>query len=39
VREEELVGLDFDGRTLSLFDAENGKALISEANEGVLGHG
>ncbi|GAA4166219.1 hypothetical protein GCM10023069_18700 [Shinella granuli] len=31
VREEELVGLDFDARTLSLFDAESGKALLSEA--------
>ena len=39
VREGEMVGLDFDARTLSLFDAENGKALLSEANEGVLGHG
>jgi len=39
VREEELVGLDFDARTLSLFDAENGKVLISEGNEGVLAHG
>ncbi|UPA26779.1 ABC transporter ATP-binding protein [Shinella oryzae] len=39
VREEELVGLDFDARTLTLFDADNGKALVSEANEGVLGNG
>jgi multiple sugar transport system ATP-binding protein len=39
VREDELVGLDFDARTLSLFDAESGKALVSEANEGVLRHG
>lgn len=39
VREEELIGLDFDARTLTLFDAENGKALVSEGNEGVLGHG
>ncbi len=39
VREDELIGLDFDARTLSVFDAENGKALISEANEGVLAHG
>jgi multiple sugar transport system ATP-binding protein len=39
VREEELVGLDFDARTLSLFDAESGKVLISEGNEGVLAHG
>ena len=39
VREGELVGLDFDARTLSLFDAESGKVLISEGNEGVLAHG
>jgi len=39
VREEELVGLDFDARTLSIFDAESGKVLISEGNEGVLAHG
>jgi multiple sugar transport system ATP-binding protein len=39
VREEEIVGLDFDTRTLSLFDADKGDALVSEANEGVLGHG
>ena len=39
VREEELVGLDFDARTLSLFDAESDKVLISEGNEGVLAHG
>jgi multiple sugar transport system ATP-binding protein len=39
VREEEMVGLDFDTRTLSLFDADKGNALVSEANEGVLGHG
>lgn len=39
VHEDELVGLDFDARTLSVFDAESGKVLLSEANEGVLGHG
>ncbi|PWK76844.1 ABC transporter ATP-binding protein [Aminobacter sp. AP02] len=39
IREDETIGLDFDARTLSLFDAENGKALLSEANAGVLGHG
>lgn len=39
VREEELIGLNFDARTLSLFDAESGKALVSEGNEGVLAHG
>ncbi|MCR6498249.1 ABC transporter ATP-binding protein [Shinella sp. CPCC 101442] len=38
-REDELLGLDFDARTLSLFDAESGRAMISEGNEGVLAHG
>ncbi|MEM7528904.1 MAG: ABC transporter ATP-binding protein [Pseudomonadota bacterium] len=32
-------GLSFDERTLTLFDAEKGNALLSAANEGVLGHG
>jgi len=32
------VGLEFDSRTLSLFEAGSGRALRSEANEGVLGH-
>jgi len=32
-------GLRFDPRTVSIFDAENGKALKSVANEGVLNHG
>ena len=35
----ELIGLEFDARTLSLFDEERGHALLSEANEGVLRHG
>ena len=39
VHEGEQVGLEFDARTLSIFDAETGKALLSEGNEGVLGHG
>lgn len=39
VREDESVGLDFDARTLSVFDAESGKALLSAGNEGVHGHG
>ncbi|MEM8952312.1 MAG: ABC transporter ATP-binding protein [Pseudomonadota bacterium] len=34
----EQVGLDFDGRTVSLFDAQSGRALRSELNEGVLSH-
>lgn len=32
-------GLKFDARTLSVFETEKGRALISEANEGVLGNG
>jgi multiple sugar transport system ATP-binding protein len=32
-------GLRFDARTISLFDAHTGRALVSEANEGVLIHG
>ncbi|WP_417815941.1 ABC transporter ATP-binding protein [Thalassospira alkalitolerans] len=33
------IGLRFDPRTITLFDAEKGGALRSEANEGVLNHG
>jgi len=33
------VGLEFDAGTLSLFQAESGRALRSIANEGVLNHG
>mgnify|MGYP003638767751 CR=1 FL=1 len=33
------IGLRFDPRTITLFDAEKGGALRSEANEGVLKHG
>jgi len=32
-------GLSFDARTITLFDAETGQALRSQANEGVLNHG
>ncbi len=32
-------GLDLDARTLTVFDADKGSALLSEANEGVLNHG
>ena len=35
----EIIGLDFHPNTVSLFDAKSGKALVSEANEGVLGGG
>ena len=39
VREGERTGLDFDARTLTLFDATSGRALRSDANEEVLNHG
>ncbi|WP_319532286.1 ABC transporter ATP-binding protein [uncultured Cohaesibacter sp.] len=39
VKEGEVVGLEFDVRTLTVFEGEKGRALLSEANEGVLGHG
>jgi multiple sugar transport system ATP-binding protein len=39
IRPGETVGLEFDARTLTLFGQEKGQALLSEANEGVLGHG
>lgn len=32
-------GLRFDPRTITLFDAKNGGAVLSEANQGVLNHG
>ena len=35
----EQLGLEFDARTLSVFDRRSGRALISEANCGVLKHG
>ncbi len=35
----ETLGLEFDARTLTLFKAKTGRALQSEANEGVLNHG
>jgi multiple sugar transport system ATP-binding protein len=39
IRADETVGLEFDRRSLTLFDAASGRALVSEANEGVLAHG
>jgi len=39
VREGERTGLDFDARTLSVFDNATGRALLSESNQGVLHHG
>lgn len=38
-RPGELTGLHFDPRTVTLFDAESGRALLSEANQGVIHHG
>jgi len=35
----ETVGLDFDPKTITLFDEANGRALRSELNSEVLGHG
>jgi len=35
----ELVGLDFNPRTITLFDNQSGRALRSDLNEGVLSHG
>ncbi len=39
VRPGETVGLAFDPETLTLFDENTGRALLSEANRRVLGHG
>lgn len=36
---DELIGLDFDSRNLTIFDSATGNALVSEANEGVLRRG
>jgi len=38
-RPGESVGLDFAGATVTLFDAQTGRALLSALNEGVLSHG
>ncbi|AGS22780.1 ABC transporter ATP-binding protein [Rhizobium etli] len=38
-RVEELIGLDFDSRNLTIFDSATGNALVSEASEGVLRRG
>ncbi|MEM1376857.1 MAG: ABC transporter ATP-binding protein [Pseudomonadota bacterium] len=39
VRSGEHVGLEFNADTLTLFDASTGNAVVSEANQRVLGHG
>ncbi|WP_322990524.1 ABC transporter ATP-binding protein [Hoeflea sp.] len=35
----ERVGLEFDPRTITIFDIATGRALLSQANQEVLGHG
>ena len=35
----ETVGLEFDQRTITIFNVETGRALLSQANQEVLGHG
>jgi multiple sugar transport system ATP-binding protein len=35
----ETVGLEFNGSTVTLFDAQTGRALRSDLNEGILSHG
>jgi multiple sugar transport system ATP-binding protein len=35
----ETVGLEFDAKTITVFDNQSGRALRSELNEGVLAHG
>lgn len=35
----ETIGLEFDSRTLTIFEGDKGHALVSEANEGVINHG
>lgn len=39
VKVGETIGLEFDERTLTIFEGEKGLALRSAANEGVLAHG
>lgn len=39
IRTGSVVGLELDRRSLTLFDAKSGRALLSEANEGVLTRG
>ncbi len=36
---EQTVGLEFNARTISLFERKTGRALVSELNEGVLKNG
>lgn len=38
-RAGEMVGLEFNGATVTLFDNQTGRAIRSDLNEGVLSHG
>ena len=39
VRSGEIIGMEFDAATVTIFEGVHGKALLSEANERVLHHG
>lgn len=39
VKVGQTTGLSFDARTVTVFDEQSGKALLSHANKGVLAHG
>ena len=39
VKTGETVGLEFNERTITVFDKTTGRALRSALNEGILGHG
>jgi multiple sugar transport system ATP-binding protein len=39
VRSGDLIGLEFDPATITIFESARGKALVSAGNEGVLRHG
>jgi multiple sugar transport system ATP-binding protein len=39
VRVGQTTGLSFDPRTVTIFNDQSGKALLSHANKGVLAHG
>jgi multiple sugar transport system ATP-binding protein len=39
IRIGETVGLEFDARTITIFEPLRGRALLSQSNRGVLGHG
>ena len=39
IRVGETAGLEFDSRTISIFDVGTGRAMLSQANQEVLQHG